>query len=200
MLLGDEEKLDLEMQTGVLIKDTTIDDAFINVKRADAAYRLGRFESVIAALTRNSIRYSFSSVWNLPDDVDREDTSLAEKAATALREENERQQRNADRRRLDEMHKKDLDGARDAKQAELRQKFGESAKAAAGALSSEIIAWRKDQKGQIGAFYPDFANWLADKLNDHWEIVTIDSDVHDFGTADFKTRLSIRCFRKSLLI
>ena len=84
------------------------------------------------------------------------------------------------------MHKKDLDGAREAKQAELRQKFGESAKAEAGALSSEIIAWTKDQKGRIGAFYPDFANWLADKLNDHWEIVTVNSDVQDFGTADFE--------------
>ena len=202
LLLGDEEKLDLEMQTGVLIKDTTIDDAFINVQKGQcgAVYASAAdLNALIAALTRNSIRYSFSSVWNLPDDVNREDTSLAEKAATALREENERQQRNADRRRLDEMHKKDLDGAREAKQAELRQKFGESAKAEAGALSSEIIAWTKDQKGQIGAFYPDFANWLADKLNDHWEIVTVDSDVQDFGTADFKTRSLDTVFSKITL-
>ena len=25
-----------------------------------------------------------------------------------------------------------------------------------------------------GHFYPDFAAWLADKVADHWEIVTIE--------------------------
>jgi hypothetical protein len=76
----------------------------------------------------------------------------------------------------------------------LRQKFGDSARAAADALSSEIAAltkdpWTKDdQKRQIGIFYPRFAAWLTDKLADHWEIMTHDTEVQDFGTSSFKSR------------
>ena len=43
----------------------------------------------------------------------------------------------------------DLSATQAAQQAVLRQKFGDSAKAAADALSSEIAAWTKDQSGQI---------------------------------------------------
>jgi len=191
LLLRAEEKINLEMQTGVLLRDTTIDDAFINIQKGQcgAVYASAAdLKTLTLALERNSIPYGFSGLWNLPDDIDREDALLADKAADALREENERQQRNADRQRLNDERRRDRDTARGADQEALRQKFGESAKAAAGALSSEIIAWTKDQNGQIGTFYPDFANWLADKFADHWEIVTIDSDVQDFGTAIFKTR------------
>ena len=88
----------------------------------------------------------------------------------------------------------DLSATQAAQQVALRQKFGDSAKAAADALSSEIAAltkdpWTKDdQKRQIAIFYPAYAAWLADKLADHWEIMTIDTEVQDFGASNFKGR------------
>ena len=191
LLLHAEQKLDLEMRTQVVTVNTTIDDSFFDIQKGQcgAVYASAADLKIITeALGRNSISYTFSSLWNLPDDVDREDALLAAKAADSLREENDRQQRNHDQQRLDEQHKQDRDETRRGQQDALREKYGESAKAAAGALSSEIIAWTKDQNDQIGTFYPDFASWLAGKFADHWEIVTIDSDVQDFGTADFKTR------------
>ncbi len=84
-------------------------------------------------------------------------------------------------------------------QAALREKFGESAQAAAGTLNSEIIAWTKDQNGQVGTFYPDFTAWLTEKLANHSEIVTIDSSLEDFGTSNFKTRALDTVFSKITL-
>ena len=92
------------------------------------------------------------------------------------------------------MRAEDLSATHAAQQIALRQKFGDSAKAAADALSSEIAAWtndpltKDDQKRQIAIFYPTFASWLNDKLADHWEIMTIDTEVQDFGTSTFKSR------------
>jgi hypothetical protein len=191
LLLRSEGKLNLEMQTGVLMKDATIDDAFINIQKGQcgAVYAsTADLKTLTAGLARSSIAYAFSSVWNSPDDVDREDASLAEKEKVALQEETDRAQRNADQSRLTQIREQDVSAGQAAQQAVLREKFGQSAQAAAGTLNSEIIAWTKDQSGQIGTFYPAFATWLADESAGHWEIVTIDAGLEDFGTSSFKTR------------
>jgi hypothetical protein len=84
-----------------------------------------------------------------------------------------------------------LSATQAAQQAVLRQEFGDRAKAAAAALGTEIIAWTKDQSGQIAGFYPMYAAWLADKLADHWEVMTTDSEVQDFGVSNFKDRSGV---------
>ena len=199
LLLRSEEKLNLEMQTEALLKDTTIDtkdtapidDAFINIQKGQcgAVYASAAvLKTLTAALVRNNVPYEFSGMWILPEDVDREDVLLAEKEKVALQEETERAQRNADQARLAQIRAQDLSATQAAQQAALREKFGEGAQSAAGTLSSEIVAFAKDQSGPIGTFYPSFAAWLADKLADHWEIVTINSGLEDFGTSNFKTR------------
>ena len=40
----------------------------------------------------------------------------------------------------------------------------------------------------MAGFYPAYAAWLTDKLSGHWEIMTIDAEVKDFGTSNFKNR------------
>jgi uncharacterized protein/mevalonate kinase len=191
LLLRAEDKLNLEMQTEVVVKDTTVDDAFINIQKRQcgAVYASAAdLKALNTALTRNDIPYAFSSLWVLPTDVEREDAALAEKARVVAQEETERAQRNADRSRLASVRAEDLSATQAAQQAALRQKFGENAKAAAAALGSEIISWTKDQSGHIAGFYPAYAAWLTDKLADHWEIMTIDSQVQDFGLSAFKGR------------
>ena len=185
------EKLNLEMRAAVLMKDTTIDDAFIDVQKGQcgAVYASAAdLKTLTTALARNNIPYAFSSLWILPEDAEREDASLVEKEKAARQEETERERQNADRSRLDQLREQDRSATRAERQAALREKFGESARAAASDLSSEIIAWTKDQSSQIGTAYPDFAKWLTGKLADRWDIVTIDSGLEDFGTSNFKTR------------
>ena len=197
LLLRDEDKLNLEMQTEVVIKDTNINDAFVDVQKRQcgAVYASAvDLKTLTKALTHDDISYALSSLRILPADVEREDAELAEKARIAAQEETERAERNADQSRLASTRAKDLSATRDAQQIALRQKFGDSAKAAADALYSEIVAWTNDpwtrdgQKRQITIFYPAFAAWLTDKLADHWEIMTIDPKVQDFGTSSFKSR------------
>jgi hypothetical protein len=55
-------------------------------------------------------------------------------------------------------------------------------------IVADVTNWAQSQKGPVGAEYPDYAAWLAEKRADHWEIMTTDSDVQDYGTSDFKGR------------
>ena len=169
LLIRVESKLNPEMQTQAVIKDTTIDDAFISVQKGQcgAIYASAAdLKTLTAAFKRNNVPYRVSSLWNLPADVDREDAALAEKARTAAQQETERVQRNEDQKRLEFGRKQDLSDTQRERQATLRQKFGDSANAAAATLSSEIIAWTKDQNGQIWQFLPSVSppgwsiNWL----------------------------------------
>ena len=93
LLLRDEHKLNLEMQTEVVIKDTNIDDAFVDVQKRQcgAVYASAAdLKTLTAALTRNDIAYTFSTLWYLPADVERKAAELAEKARIAAQEETER--------------------------------------------------------------------------------------------------------------
>jgi hypothetical protein len=197
LLLRNEDKLNLKMQTKVVIKDTNIDDAFGNVQKRQcgAVYASAAdLKTLTAALARNDIPYAFSTLWYLPADIEREVAELAEKARIATQEETERAERNTDQSRLASKRAEDLSAAKAVQQAALRQKFGDSGNAAADALSSEITALTKDpttkdgQKRQIAISYPRFDAWLTDMLADHWEIMNIDTKVQDFGTSSFKSR------------
>ena len=111
LLLRDEDKLNLEMQTKVVIKDTNIDDAFANIQKRQcgAVYASAAdLKTLTGALTHDGIPYAFSSLWNLPTDVEREDAELAEKARIAAQEETERAERNADQLRLELKRAEDL--------------------------------------------------------------------------------------------
>ena len=80
LLLRDEHKLNLEMQTEVVIKDTNIDDAFVDVQKRQCGgvyASAADLKTLTAALTRNDIAYAFSTLWVLPADVEREVAELA---------------------------------------------------------------------------------------------------------------------------
>ena len=186
------------MQTAVVIKDTTIDDAFINIQKRQcgAVYASAAdLKTLTAALARNDIPYAFSSLWNLPADVEREDAALAEKARIAAQEEHERKQRNADQSRLR------ISVRKTSARRKPRNKPACDRNLATAQRRSQPHSVPKSPRGQRTRavrsleFYPTYAAWLTDKLADHWEIMTIDTEVQDFGTSTFKSRALNTDFR-----
>jgi len=75
-----------------------------------------------------------------------------------------------------------------AQQATLRAQYEGSAKAAVAAIVADVTSWGQDQRGPAGVEFPTYAAWLAEMKADHWEIMSTDSDVQDYGTSDFKGR------------
>jgi hypothetical protein len=99
-----------------------------------------------------------------------------------------RQQRLEDERKLRDQRRADEQATKSAQQKELRGKYGSSATAAAAALGEEVKAWTANRVGYIGTMYPEYATWLQDKLTDHWEIAAVNSELADYGAANWKGR------------
>ena len=145
------------------MKDTTVGDAFINIQKdqCGAVYASAAdLKTLTEALVHNRVPYEFSDLWILPGDVDQEEASLAEKEKAALQEEAERAQRNADQLRLAKIRAEDRNATQAAQQAALRDKFGESAQAAAG--TSQLRNYRLDERSEWSdrSFLSRFC-WLA---------------------------------------
>ena len=191
LLIRAESKLNREMRAEVVIKTTSIDEAFLKLQRrlCGAVYgSAADLKPLTEALTRNEIAYTFSSLWILPAEVDAEDAAVAERDRAVAQEETERLQRNADQVKLASARAHDLNATQAAQQAALRQKFGNGAKAAAATLSAEIAAWTLDKKGQTASTFPAYAAFASNILADHWEVMSIDNGLEDFGTSTFKGR------------
>ena len=92
----------------------------------------------------------------------------------------------ADAKRIADQQAKDRAATWAAQQATLRAQYDGPAKAAVSAIVADVTRWGQGQRGPVGVDYPDYAAWLAEMKADHWEIVTADSDVQDYGTSDFK--------------
>ena len=199
LLLSNDDKISLDLQADVVLKSMSAEDAFVGVQKrqCDAVYASAAdLKSLTIALERNGFSYSFSSFWLLPVAIELEDAAIAQKNEALAQEETERAQRNADQNRLNSARAADLNATQAAQQASLRAKYGDAGKAASANLSSEIIEWTKSRNGTMGTSYPAFEAWLNDKLSDHWEVTTTDSDLFDFGTSSFKGRSIDTVFSK----
>lgn len=191
LLLTAESKISFDMRTGPTIAKTNIDDAFVSIQKhqCGAVYASAAdLRTLTSALERDSIPYAFSSVWFRQAEMEREDAALVERRRVDAQQMTERAQQAADETRLAAQRSQDLNATQSAQQAALRERFGDSAKAAAASLASDVTSYTHEQRGLAAALYPDYATWLAQKLKDHWEVMKIDSDTQDFGTSDFKSR------------
>ena len=70
-----------------------------------------------------------------------------------------------------------------------KSKFkGSTANAAAAGVAKDVKEWVEARSGLTGTMYPTFAAWFRDRLADHWEVMSFNSELADYGTADWKGR------------
>jgi len=170
---------------------SSAEDAFVAAKKAQcgAVYASAAdLKTISEGLAGAGIPFSFSSLWITSAELDAKDAELSQKKRLDAQQLAERQQKAADEARLRAQRAKDLVATEAAQQAQLRAKYDGPAKAAVADIVADVTNWAQSQKGPVGAEYPDYAAWLAEMRADHWEIMTTDSDVQDYGTSDFKGR------------
>lgn len=191
LILRNADKLTFDMHVAPVLAMRSAEDAFVAAQKAQcgAVYASAAdLKTISEGLAREKIPFSFSSVWITPAELDAKDAELAEKKRLEERQSLERQQKAADEAHLRAQRAKDLVATEAAQQAELRAKYDGSAKAAVADIVADVTNWEQRGRGPVGTEYPDFAAWLAATKADHWEIMTTDSDVQDYGTSDFKGR------------
>ena len=189
LILKNADKLTFDMQLAPVIAVESAEDAFAGAQKArcGAIYASAAdLKTIGDGLAHAAIPFSFSSLWIASSELDAKDAEVAEKHRLEEQRAAKAAQDAADEARLADQRAKDLGATWAAQQATLRTQYDGSAKAAVAAIVADVTSWGQGQPA--GVDYPTYAAWLAEMKADHWEIMSTDSDVQDYGTSDFKGR------------
>ena len=192
MLVGALSTIRHDMKTSPTISRTTLDDAFVSAQKRQcgALYASAAdLKTLSKALSTNGIDYTVSSLWLLPSEIEKADADVAERNRIAAEDSVQRTQKADDEARLRSQRANDLNATQASQQSALRAKYEGAAKAAVAVMIAEITTWTRNPTGPIGSTYPAYSAWLGKLLSDHWEVIAINGDLHDFGNSDFKGRL-----------
>lgn len=209
MLLSYGDKLALDMKTQPIIDRKSVEDAYVQIQKSQcgALYASTRdLKELSNAMKRDAVSFGYSSIWISGSEIDAADRRAQEKKALATQQATERKQRAEDERKLRDQRRADENSTKAAQQRELRVKYEPSAKAAASALGEEVKNWTANRSGSVGLVYSKYAAWLQDKFADHWEVASINAELADFGSSNWKgrmldtpfTRISMRLRNKML--
>lgn len=191
LVLRNADKLALRMQVTPALVPKTAEEAFVGAQKAQcgAVYAgASDLKALSAGLKREKIPFVFSTIWITPEELDTEAARLAEAARLEAQKETERKQRAEDEEALRKQRDKDAQRDLEDQQQKLRKEYDGPAHAAVSSIVSEVSAVIADPNGNMAAFYPNFSNWWSDMKAKYWVIVSTNSDVEDYGKADFKGR------------
>jgi uncharacterized protein len=191
LILRNADKLTFDMHVAPTLAMKSAEDSFVAAQKSQcgAVYASASdLKTISEGLVGAGIPFSFSSLWIAPAEVDAKDAELAEKKRLDAQQSFERRRKADDEARLRDQRDKDVAKTQSEEQLKLRAKYDGPAKAAVAVIVADVMNWDQSQRGPVGVEYPEFAAWLAATKADHWEIMTTDSDVQDYGTSDLKGR------------
>lgn len=194
LLTERNDALAASMGAEPVIAPTTADGAFVSAKRGScgAVYASAADLKVLAnGLKRDGTNYRFSSIWITPEEVKsaNKDVDAAKKAA----------EKQAEDRRIEHVEQEKLEQNKAAKEAATlsarqeasRKQYGASAMAAAARIAADVDSFTESRGGdaQIAAQkFAAFSEQFRGYLGDEWEKMSENSEVADYGTADWKGR------------
>lgn len=191
LLLANADSLSLAMHANPTISRSSAEDTFVAIRKSQcgAVYASATDLKVVTeALDRESVPFSFADIWMSSSDIDAANTALVESRKAAEQEAAERAQKVADQARLEEQRKADQSADTAVQERALQAQYGGSAHAAVALITDDVKAWTAEQHGVVGKSFPAYAAWLNQHFTDHWEVMSINSDIADYGTSNFKGR------------
>jgi hypothetical protein len=185
------DRLAIDMATEPVLSATSPEQAFVLAQRGQCGALYGAakdLKSLDAALTRENIDHRFAPLWIKQADIDLADQKAVEARAKSAQDAADLQREAEDERKLATQRAADSASTNAAKQAVLRGQYGRTAQSAAATVASELKGFSDTRAGVAASKYPAFANWLTGKLADHWEVMSFNSELADYGVASWKDR------------
>ena len=187
--LGFEFAPDVRSETSFV--STSLDAAFVNVKRSQCAAVYASAEGLkdmLPALKRDQIVYELSLGWIAAEQLDHAEKTRAEQMKAADQQALERKRRVEEEAKLAALREKDDAATRGRRQQALQEQYGNVARAAAAVIGAEVKEYVDTSRGPGGAHFTAFADWFQNRLRDHWELMTFNPELYDYGVSDWKGR------------
>ena len=206
LLLTAVDKVANELGTAPTLVVTSIDDAFLNIKRSQCGIVYGAaadLKTLVEGLKRDAVSFRFSTLWFTPEDVKSANEAATSEKAAADKQMAKRQRTEAEQSRLATLREADAAATQESRQKALRDANEASAKASSAQIAQDIKTFTDDPTVSTGAAqskFPDFVSWYRQAMAEKWELMTEDSAVDDYGVSDWKgrnlttafTRLTVR--------
>jgi hypothetical protein len=146
------------------------------------------------------VAYRFLPVWVTQDDLTRSAAIAAAREKLATERAADASRAEADQKLLAAAKQSDRETVREAQQAQLQKQYQSSATAFQNQLGDQLKAFvSSDDDTSFSAWYPDLARVYAKLTNNKWEFVSIDTQLSDYGTADFKGRTLEAALARSVI-
>ncbi|MGA0598440.1 peptidoglycan-binding protein [Enterovirga sp. CN4-39] len=181
---------------------TSADAAFLAAKRGQcgAIYAgSGDLRDLVTAMRRDGIGFRYLSVWIDPEEIAGAKKAVADARTKESQQQADRRRRVEDDRRVEEEKQKDDAVVRARKQAELQQQNGALARAFEGLLRAEMKDYLEGRSDKAARKYPPLAAWYDEQLGNRWELVSVDTNLADYGMADFKGRSLETAFARTAI-
>ncbi len=194
LLAGHADVLTAAMGAEPIAAPTTADGAFVSAKRGrcGAVYASAAdLKTVADGLQRDGTKYRFSSLWFAPAEIQGASDAIKAERAAAEKQMAERQRQQAEDARLAAMRAADEAATLSARQAASRQQYGATATAASARIAAEVDDFTSSPEDLTQSAvhkYPGFAALFRNDLGDRWEKMSENSDLADYGVADWKGR------------
>ena len=183
------------------IQLTSLEAAFIAAERGQCGAIYGNRPSLadaIRGLWRDKIPVSVVPMWFEPKVVETRANQIQSEKERLAKKQQDLEQKKKDeeelRKRRDalrEEQEKKIAQQKEAREAKLQEQHGAQAKGRAEEIAAVIKALAEEDEEeatQAIALFPDLARMYRDHIIDGWEYVALDSEITDYGTADWKGR------------
>jgi hypothetical protein len=169
----------------------TTDLAFLGVQRRQCAYVAGEstaLRTLMEALRRDELKYSFAPVWFEAQEVTQAtfDTRDAREQEIRKRETVKRAERDA--KALEDQRDRDKQLQKSERERILREKNGVRARGLMSNISTFVKALAEKREVDKSGSFSTYSAWLNKSFGEQWETFNVTSDVADFGTVQWKGR------------
>ncbi len=170
---------------------TTADLAFLGFQRRQCGYFASEstaLRTLIEALRREQLKYSFAPVWFDVKEVTQATFDTRDAHEQEVRKEEARKQAERDLKTLDEARLKDKRLQKGERERQLRENNGVRARGLLSGINTFVKALAEKRDIDKSGSFSTYSTWLNERFAEQWETFNVTSDVADFGTAQWNGR------------
>ena len=182
--------------------ETTDDLAFRGVQRHQCGYVAGdlaALRTVMEALRREQLRYSFSPVWFDMKEVTQATFDTRDAREQEIRKREAIKQAETDAKRIEEQRQKDKQLQKGEREHQLRETNGVRARGLMSEINTFVKALAEKRDIDKGGSFSTYSSWLNKRFAEQWETYSVSSGVADFGTVQWNGRSLDAIIIKSLI-
>ena len=191
LITRDRDLIAPNLTSDLQFVETTDDLAFRGVQRHQCGYvagELAALRTVMEALRREQLRYSFSPVWFDMKEVTQATFDTRDAREQEIRKREAIKQAETDAKKIEEQRQRDKQLQKGEREHQLREKNGVRARVLMSDINTFVKALAEKRDIDKSGAFTTYSTWLNKRFAEQWETYSVSSGVADFGTVQWNGR------------